>query len=251
MQMTRDFSLKIKALDQATGNFVGLASTYGGPPDLVGDIIEPGAYKQAIASQGNGFPLLWAHRQDEPIGIAKVSDSAAGLVMNGTLLMSDSGAQRAYNFMKAGVIKGISIGYSLPPESSGKVIYGSDGTRTLKEVMLHEVSIVACAANPRAVVTSVKSLAQVEHLLHGLKSGDVSGEVLRQLQGIDAALKTLLKKDDACACECDDCVAGNCADCADDCAECADCEGCITARADAADLETLKAFSLQLKKLTA
>jgi hypothetical protein len=32
------------------------------------------------------------------------------LVVNGSLLMSDGGAQRAYGFIKAGVIKGLSIG---------------------------------------------------------------------------------------------------------------------------------------------
>ena len=74
---------------------------------MVGDIIAPGAYKQAIQMQGAGYPLLWSHKQDEPVGIAKVSDSPSGLVVDGKLLMTDSGAQRAYNFMKAGVIKGL------------------------------------------------------------------------------------------------------------------------------------------------
>jgi HK97 family phage prohead protease len=250
MQNTRDFSLKIKALDQATGSFTGLASTYGGPPDLVGDIIAPNAYAQSIASQGAGLPLLWCHDQSQPLGLAKVSDSAAGLVLNGSLLMSDPAAQRAYAHLKAGSIKGLSIGYSTPPESSGKVIYNNDGSRTLKEVMLHECSLVAVPANPRAQVTSVKSLAQVEHLLHGIRPNDVTGGTLTQLRSIDLALKSLLKKNaDGCDCSCDDCVAGNCEDCSDDCAECENCEGCLAARSDASDLDDLKAFAMQLKKL--
>src|SRR5437016_13791524 len=128
---TRDFSLKLtmKSLDDS-GTFVGLASPYGRPADMVGDIIEPGAYKQAIASQGAGVPLLWSHLQSEPLGLAKVSDSAAGLVVNGSLVMSDPAAQRAYAHLKAGSIKGLSIGYTLP-NGAGKVTYNDDGTRTL------------------------------------------------------------------------------------------------------------------------
>jgi hypothetical protein len=46
---TRDFSLRVNAtsLDDA-GTFVGLASTHGPPPDLVGDVDEHGAFRQAI-----------------------------------------------------------------------------------------------------------------------------------------------------------------------------------------------------------
>jgi HK97 family phage prohead protease len=256
MMETRDYSFRLnaKSLDSTTGTFTGLASTYGGPPDLQGDIIEPGAFKAAIASQGNGVPLLWAHKQDEPIGLAKMSDSPSGLVINGTLLMTDSGAARAYNFMKAGVIKGISIGYTAPSESSGKVIYGNDGTRTLKELMIHECSVVAVPANPRAQVVTVKSLSQVESLLRSFRPGDVQGDTLDQLRSIDLTLKSLLKKDssgDDCSCECDACVDGNCDDCDDECEECEgeSCLGCVAARSDAADVDDLKAFALELKNV--
>jgi HK97 family phage prohead protease len=253
MMETRDYSFKLnaKSLDETTGTFVGLASTYGPPADLVGDIIEPGAYKAAIASQGNGFPLLWAHKQDEPLGLAKISDSPSGLVMNGTLLMSDSGATRAYNFLKNGVIKGISIGYSLPSGSTGKVVYNNDGTRTLKEIMLHECSLVAVPANPRAQILTVKSLSQVESLLRTVRPDEVTGDTLGQLRAIDLTLKSLLGKDsgDDCACSCNDCVAGSCENCTDECAECENCEGCIATRADAADVDDLKTFAMELKKL--
>ena len=72
--------------------------------------------------------------------------------------------------------------------------YGDDGTRTLKEVRLFEVSLVAVPCAPTAQVTSVKSLSQVERLLAGIKRGDVTGDTLTQLKGIDAALKSLLRK---------------------------------------------------------
>jgi Escherichia/Staphylococcus phage prohead protease len=103
--LTHDFPMKVKALDD-TGAFTGYASTYGPPADMVGDVVMPGAFTKAIQVQGNGYPLLWSHMQSEPIGLAKVSDSKDGLVCNGQLLLSDPAAQRAYEHLKAGSIKG-------------------------------------------------------------------------------------------------------------------------------------------------
>jgi hypothetical protein len=45
--------------------------------------------------RGRGYPLLWAHEQSKPLGLAQISDSAAGLVVNGTMVMADPAAQRA------------------------------------------------------------------------------------------------------------------------------------------------------------
>jgi HK97 family phage prohead protease len=251
---TRDYSLKldVKALDESSGSFTGLASTYGGPPDAYGDIIEPGAFKQAIAAQGNGYPLLWAHQQSEPLGLVKVSDSVKGLAVTGSMVMADPAAQRAYAHLKAGSIRGLSIGFSLPPESSGKVAYGSDGTRTLKEIRLHEISLVAIPANSFAQVVSVKSLGQVERLLSGIKPGDVSGDaaLAEQLRGIDAALKSLLRKDASCNCDCSECLEGDCENCSDpDCTE-PNCEGSVKARQTAEELAMLKAFAVSFKAIT-
>jgi hypothetical protein len=75
--------------------------------------------------------------------------------------------------------------------------------------------------------TSVKSFAQVERLLSGIKHGDVTGDaaLAGQLRSIDVALKTLLRKNTFCDCNCDECLAGDCEDCSDD--QCTDqnCEG--------------------------
>src|SRR5689334_17899832 len=110
---TRDFQLRVKSLDDS-GVFVGYASTYGPPADLVGDICEAGCFKQSIQQQGKGFPLLWSHMPSEPVGIARVSDSKEGLVVDGSLVLSDPAAQRAHAHLKAGSIKGLSIGFTVP-----------------------------------------------------------------------------------------------------------------------------------------
>jgi HK97 family phage prohead protease len=185
-------AINAKSLDDA-GTFVGLASTYGGPPDLVGDVVEPGAFRQAIQSQGKGFPLLWAHMQSEPLGLAKISDSPQGLTVNGSLLMRDPAAQRAYEHLKMGSIKGLSIGYRVDPANT---TYSDDGaTRTLRSIRLFEISLCAVPCNPGALVQSVKSLAQVETVLRSYRPGAVSDADLDQLRNIDAMLKGLLRKD--------------------------------------------------------
>ncbi|HTF69707.1 MAG TPA: HK97 family phage prohead protease [Edaphobacter sp.] len=222
--LTRDFNLKVKGFDQ-TGSFTGYASTYNGV-DLHGDTILAGAFKQAIASQGNGFPLLWSHQPSEPLGLAKISDSAAGLVVDGSMVMVDPAAQRAYAHLKAGSIKGLSIGYTLPSESSGKTTYNADGTRTIREIKLYEVSLVAIPADPRAIVTSVKSLSQVESLLRGVRPGDLDAVLMEQLRGIDAELKRLLIADD-------------------------DSEGRVQVEQAAEELALLKSFAAELEGITA
>lgn len=211
--LTRDFQLKLKALDDS-GAFSGYASTYGPPADMVGDIVERGAFSQSIAQQGKGYPLLWAHDQASPIGVAKVSDSRDGLICDGSLVMADPIAQRAYAHLKAGSVKGLSIGFTLPNDER-KIVHGSDGTRSLREVHLHEISLCAIPANPRAQVTGVKSLGEIETLLRSVRATEVNAETLRQLRSIDAELRRLMRKDDECQCDCPECLAGDCEDCSD------------------------------------
>jgi len=162
--------------------------------------------------------------------------------------MTDSGAQRAYNFVKAGIIKGLSIGYQVDP---AKVSYGDDGTRTLKEVRLFEISLVAGPCAPTAQVTSVKSLAQIETVLRTYRTCKVTDADLEQLRSIDVTLKSLLRrKSTLCQCGCAECLDGNCDDCSND--ECVDesCEGSVKARQAAKELDLLKSFATELKSIT-
>jgi hypothetical protein len=84
-------------------------------------------------------------------------------------------------------------------------------TRTLKSIHLYEISLCAVPCNPGAVVQLVKSLAQVETVLRSYRPGAVTAADLDQLRSIDATLKGLHRKDAACTCACDVCVAGDCA----------------------------------------
>ena len=182
------------------------------------------------------YPLLFAHDQSQPLGVGKVSDSSAGLLINGKLVMGDANAQRAYQHLKAGSLKGLSIGFTIP---DNKADIQRDGTRVLKEIRLHEVSLVPCPADLGARVTSVKSAAAV---LAKLNPDDLGADDRAVLM---AALKKLLgAKNALCSCDCEQCMSDNCEACSDP--DCTD-PNCEANQNDAAEtLAALKALAREL-----
>lgn len=173
--------LNIKAVDD-TGTFTGLGAVYNNT-DLGGDRIIPGSMTRTLAS-GKNFPLLWQHDPASPIGFCRVEDSREGLVVMGTLLLEDDTARKAHLFLKAGVIKGLSIGYeTLQSKMDGDV-------RVLTELRLWEVSCVTFPMNESAQIQSVKSLSlSDDEVQHHLKS------IARHQKGMRYHIKCLLGDD--------------------------------------------------------
>jgi HK97 family phage prohead protease len=133
-----------------TGTFEGLLSPYGNVDDG-GDLVEPGAYAKTLKEHGGKIPLLWQHCPDEPIGELELSDQSDGLYCKGKLLMELPTAHKAYLLLKAGVVKGLSIGFRSIRDAV------DEGVRRLKEIRLYEGSIVTFPMNESALITSVKS----------------------------------------------------------------------------------------------
>ena len=133
------------------GTFEGLASTYGQPPDVYGDIIEKGAFTRTISDHKGEVVVLWQHDQREPVGLGQLEDTDEGLVIKGKLEMDLPTAQKAYIALKARLVRGLSIGFRTIRKKADK------GIRILKEIKLFEVSLVTFPANERALVTGVKS----------------------------------------------------------------------------------------------
>ena len=177
------FALKIKAVDDTTGTFTGLGAAYNNV-DLGGDKIMPGAFTRTLAA-GKQWPILWQHDPSSPIGTARITDSPQGLLVEGTLLLQDPTAQKAHLFLKAGVIKGLSIGYeTLQSKMDGDV-------RVLTELRLWEVSVVSFPMNESAQIQSVKSLSlsddEVQHHLRAIR---------RHQKAMHGHLKALLGADE-------------------------------------------------------
>ncbi len=179
----RDFNLKIKSVDDA-GTFVGLGAVYGNV-DLGGDLIDPGAFSRTL-SPGKSFPVFWQHDPSNPIGHCKISDSPQGLLVNGTLMLSDPTAQKAYTLMKAGVVKGLSIGYD-----TIQATYDCDvGHPT--ELRLWEISCVTFPMNESAQVSAVKALSDDEKAGHLQAINEHRKAIDRHQRGIQAHLKSML-----------------------------------------------------------
>ena len=187
MRAIQDFKCRLKTTN-GSGTFTGLAAVYGNV-DLGGDLIERGAFLQTL-SQNASYPLLWQHKADTPIGTARLSDSAAGLKIDGKLLLDVPEAQTAYSLIKAGVIKGLSIGYDAVRDS-----IDAAGVRHLEELRLWEVSIVTFPMNEDATISSVKGLDTARLILsEAATSADT--EVITQLRKLLKDVTQMLAPDE-------------------------------------------------------
>lgn len=186
MKMLRAYStLEIKALDDkgdGKRRFRGIASTPA--TDRMGDIVEPKGAKFTLP-----IPLLWQHKHSEPIGwvrAAKVTDK--GIEIEGEvaelpphegdgpdhLINLRQRLAEAWAMMKAGLVRGLSIGFN-PLESSR--IEGTYSYRFLSWDWL-ELSAVTIAANAEASVTAIRSVDQaILRSVSGAMQGSSTGRV--------------------------------------------------------------------------
>ena len=170
----RDYSFRVKQFNEPDGSFEGDLSVYG-VVDLGGDVVQPGAFKRSITANGNTVPLLWQHRPDEPIGTLTLNDTPSALKVKGQLLLDLPMAQKARTLLKAGIIKGLSIGFDTVQQDF------VNGVRHLTELKLWEGSVVTFPMNQAATVTSIK---QVD-------ADDDDEEELAALQAIMTSLQRL------------------------------------------------------------
>ncbi len=149
MNQSQTCKLDVKSVNDE-GEFSGFAAVYGNR-DEAGEIIVAGALTRSIKETGPTYPLLWAHDSATPIGSVTVEDGPHGLMVRGKLLLSIAKAAEVMTMLRAGIIRGLSIGYKVV---SDKFI---DGGRLLTSLRLFEVSLVSLPANPQALVTDVKA----------------------------------------------------------------------------------------------
>jgi uncharacterized protein len=148
--MQKDFAFEVKSTDGA-GEFTGRASVYN-VLDSQNDIVVSGAFAKTIREHGKSVPLLWQHQAASPIGTVDLEDTPTGLNVRGKLLLSIQQAAEAYELLKAGIVKGLSIGFQALVAD-----FRDDGVRLLKELRLFEISAVTFPALELALITSVKS----------------------------------------------------------------------------------------------
>ena len=147
----KTFKFEVKEIDEAEGTFKGHASTFAEEPDSYNDIVDKGAFLKTIKEGKRRIKHLWNHSVMEPIGKpTELSEDETGLSFTGKLSLGVQRAREVLSLIKDGVITEMSIGYDVIKE------YHKDGIRHLTEVRLWDISPVTFAANPEALITSVK-----------------------------------------------------------------------------------------------
>lgn len=154
-----DVPFRVKATDDATGEFSGYGSVFG-VIDRGRDIVVAGAFSASLAkwAESDSLPaMLWQHDMREPIGgYSKIVEDEHGLYVEGRVLIEAGETERrAYAHLKAKTVRGLSIGYSIPP---GGITYdGKADAYRLEQIDLYEVSVVTTPMNEEALVDAVKS----------------------------------------------------------------------------------------------
>src|SRR5699024_2813993 len=130
-------------------------SLFGRPADYVNDVIESGAFAASLtAHRASGtMPEMLREHKGDPVGSwLEIEEDELGLRVKGRINLSTQAGRDAYEAVTGGRIDGLSIGYQ-----AVKSERGPDGSRTLHEIALHEISLVRRPAASRARVLSVKS----------------------------------------------------------------------------------------------
>lgn len=153
--------LEIKAVDDDAREIRGIATTPA--PDRVQDVVVPEGAKFALP-----LPLLWQHDASHPIGhVTEATVTAKGIEVVAKIAKGvDAEIDRAWNRIKAGLVRGLSIGFrGLESEE----IPGSWGRKfTSWEWM--ELSAVTIPANAEASILSVKQYDTEQRAASGQKA---------------------------------------------------------------------------------
>ena len=157
-------TLELKAVDEDKRIIEGIASTPS--TDRYEDVVEPEGAQYKLP-----LPFLWQHRHSEPIGwVEEVRATKNGIRCRIKLAAAgiSEDIDKAWVLIKAGLVRGLSIGFS-PIEYAQ--IAGTYGYHYTKWDWL-ELSAVTVPANSDCSITSIKSID--EEALRAV-SGDHAG----------------------------------------------------------------------------
>ena len=146
------FSPDVK-LDYQGRTIEGYAAVFGNI-DLVQDRIDQGAFSKTLQERGGKIKFLWQHDTKTPMGrVLEMHEDQHGLWFKAIISDTQTGRD-ALALLKDGAIEGMSIGYEPIVHEYQK--FNGQTIRALKEIRLHEISLVTLSANPEAQVTALK-----------------------------------------------------------------------------------------------
>jgi len=168
--------------EEKVGRIEGFASVYGNT-DLGGDVVEKGAFKQTL-NHSSVVPLLMDHNYTTSgvAGVAMMEDREKGLYMMAEMPLDIPEVMAVYRKIKFMIDKGAKMGLSIGYDPV-KTEPGMDGTRRLKELALHEVSITPFPMNVEAQIMAAKAKKAAKQEPDAAEPANQAAE-----QGADEAL---------------------------------------------------------------
>jgi HK97 family phage prohead protease len=142
----------VRLAELGVDGFEGYASLFGAR-DGIGDVVAPGAFAGTLRRRGpSGVRMLYQHFAHEPIGVwDEIREDARGLYVRGHLVMEVERARDVAALLREGALGGLSIGFKTVRARKEP----ANGTRTLLQVDLWEISIVTFPLLEAANVTGV------------------------------------------------------------------------------------------------
>ncbi len=168
------------------GQFTGYASVFNNK-DSYGDIVRPGAFLKSLGGygeKGSGIPAYWSHRMDDPMmNIGKTVEAKEddhGLFVKVQLDLDNPNGAQAHKLIKEGRVSQMSFAYTVKDYAWGES--EAEGSYLeLKELELHEVSLVPVGANQETELLAVKSVGRAASILRKA-DGDIATQVLELLR---------------------------------------------------------------------
>ena len=168
--MDRMYStIAIKAVDEDARIITGIASTP--TPDRVDDVMVMDGAEFTLP-----IPLLYQHDHKQPIGtVTKARVTKAGIEIEATIAKGLADVDAVWAKIKAGLIRGLSIGFK---GIKGEPIPGSYGVKYTRWRWF-ELSAVAVPANAEATILTVKQFAGASSGQSGNTAPSVEGHPLK------------------------------------------------------------------------
>lgn len=165
MKLERGYSLlETKSIDEDKREITGIASTP--TTDRMGDVVEPKGAEFNLP-----IPLLWQHNHSQPIGhVTAAKVTSKGIEITAKFAsVEEPGALKdrldeAWQSVKAGLVRGLSIGFK---SIESTLIEDTYGRRFIKWLWL-ELSAVTIPANGDCSIQTVKTIDRLDRASAGL-----------------------------------------------------------------------------------
>jgi uncharacterized protein len=156
-----NFEVRLEPADSSGMRFAGYAAVFNSPSQPLPFIetITPGAFTRSLKSR-NEIKMFMNHNTDIVLASTRsktlrLVEDSKGLLAEATLPDTTAGRDLAV-LMKRGDVHSMSFGFSVPMRGDS---WSEDGTqRTLKEIRLHEVSIVTGFPAYEATTANVRTM---------------------------------------------------------------------------------------------